>query len=534
VKRENKPRRGSGFVFSSWNASDSKFWVVLCLAAIVFLATSLLHTINVPWVEDDNVFGAAYAQAARNNLRAGLTVTAGVPTTFYNGALPIPADAYYVHHPVLFPLIVTAAVATLGEKEWVVKMFSILCSVLSAIFLWVLVAGAIDRRVAAFAVVVFVTLPMELHYGDLVDFEPCLVMWMLATLVCLRNWERRRTPRWAILAALCCLAAVWTDWPGYLFAGAAAIWLLLKREKQSRRLAVALLVLAFGSGVLLLFQFRYVNPEAWRDLRTAITMRLDTGIQSGSSARVSSGDVRFGFWEWLHRILQALNQDYLPVTWPLLVLGSIYLFRRRKIAGPRYIGIAVLLMASASIPYLVILRNWSFIHDFASFSAIGSIAIIGGLGIEAIWRWMENRSVRVAASVMMLSFPLLAWAGFTRAEDQRSQFQILVEAEHEPANLIPDLGRYVAKIFPADTEILCNFDPYYSPLSYYAGRSILRNLGTLDEWKFAIDSDPKKYGGIIWLEAPTAAEIIVALPKAELAEVEIDGVRFAIWRGSIR
>jgi 4-amino-4-deoxy-L-arabinose transferase-like glycosyltransferase len=534
VKRENKPRRASGFVFSSLTATDGNIWIVVCVIAIAFLAASLLRTINVPWVEDDNAFGAAYAQAARNNLRAGLSVTAGVPATFYNGALPIPADAYYVHHPVLFPLIVTAAVATLGEKEWVVKTFSILCSILSAIFLWVLVAGAIGKRAAAFAVVVFVTLPMELHYGDLVDYEPCLVMWMLAALICLRHWELRRTPRWAILATFCCLAAVWTDWPGYLFTGVVAIWLRWKPEKPSRRLAVVLLALAVSSGFLLLIQFRYVNPEAWRDLWTAVTMRLSTGVQSGSSARVSSGDLRFGFWEWLHRILQALNQDYLPVTWPLLVLGAIYLFRQRKIAGPRWIAIAVLLMAAASVPYLVILRNWSFIHDFASFSAIGSIAILGALGIEAIWRWMENRSVHLAACVIALSFPLLAWAGFNRAEEQRSQFQILVEAKSEPANLIPHLGRYLARIFPADTKILCNFDPYYSPLSYYAGRTILRNLATPDEWKFAIDDDPEKYGGIIWLEAPAAAEIIAALPKADLAEVEIDGIRFAIWRGSIR
>ena len=299
---------------------------------------------------------------------------------------------------------------------------------------------------------------------------------------------------------------------------------------------LAALVLALSAGILLLFQFRYVNPEAWQDLWTAVTMRLGTGVQSGSSARVSSGDVRFGFWEWVLRILQALNQDYLPVTWPLLLLGSIYLFRRRNSAARRWIATAVLLMAATGIPYLVILRNWSFIHDFASFYAIGSIAILGGLGIEAIWRWMESRSVRVAAFVIALSFPLLAWAGFNRAEKQRSQFQILVEAEREPASLIPDLGRYLGTIFSADTDILCNFDPYYSPLSYYAGRTILRNLVTPDEWKFAIDNDrpDEKYGGIIWLEASGAAEIIAALPKTELSEVEIDGVRFAIWRGSIR
>ena len=515
-------------------ARDGKIWILVCLLAIGFLTASLLRTINVPWVEDDNAFGAAYAQAARNNLRAGISVTAGVPATFYNGPLPIPADAYYVHHPVLFPLFVTAAVATFGEKEWAVKLPSILCSILSAIFLWVLAEGATSRRVAAFVVAIFVTLPMELHYGDLVDYEPCLVMWMLAALVCLRRWEVRRTSRWAILTAVCCAGALWTDWPGYLFAGGIAFWLLLKRETQSRRLAVVLLALAVSTGILFLFQIRYVNPEAWRDLSTALTLRAGTGIQAGSTAKSFNDDVRFGFWEWLQRILAALNQDYLPVTWPLLLLGAIYLFRRRNAAGPRWIVTAVVVMAAAGIPYLVILRNWSFIHDFASFSAIGSIAILGGLGVEAIWRWIEQWSRSVAAFVVALFFPLIAWAGFDRAEDQRSQFRILVEASREPANLIPDLGRYLATIFSADTQILCNFDPSYSPLSYYAGRTILRNLATPDEWKFAIDNDREKFGGVIWLDAPRAAEIISALPSGELSEIQIDGVRFAIWRGSIR
>lgn len=515
-------------------AKEGRIWIVVWLVALAFLATSLLHTINVPWVEDDNAFGAAYAQAARNNLRAGLSVTAGVPATFYNEELPIPADAYYVHHPVLFPLLVTAVVATLGEKEWVIKTVSILCSILSAIFLWLLVESATGKRAAAFVLVVFVTLPMELHYGDLVDYEPCLVMWMLAALGSLRNWEVRGTPRWAILAAFCCLGAVSTDWPGYLFTGVVAIWLLLKREKRSRRLAIVLLALALCSAILILLQFRYVNPEAWHDLWTAIMMRLGTGVQSGSSLSVSSGDVRFGFWEWVHKILQGLNQDYLIVTWPLLVLGAVYLFRRRTSAGPRWLATAALLMAAACIPYFVILRNWSYVHDFATFSAIGSIAILGGLGIEAIWQWIETRSPLAAAFLIGLFFPLLFWAGFIRAEECRSQFRILVDAEHEPANLIPHVGRYLATIFPAETEILCNFDPYYSPLSYYAGRSILRNLATPEEWKFAIDDAKEEYGGIIWLEAPEAAEIIAALPKDELSEVEIDGVRFAIWRRSTR
>lgn len=514
---------------------DARIWIIVALAAIGFLAISLVHTINVPWVEEDNAFGAAYAQAAANNLRAGLAATAGVPATFYTGPLPIPPDGYYVHHPVLVPLLVTAPVALLGEKEWAVKLVSIVCSILSAILLWFLVEKAMGKRAAAFVVAVFVTLPMELHYGDLVDPEPCLVMWMLAALICLRHWQLERAARWKVFAALCCLCAVWTDWPGYLFTAAVCLWLLLERDRQSRCFAILLLGLAAGSGAIFLFQIRHVNPEAWRDLWTAITMRLDNGIQSGSSPSVSSGTVRFGFAEWCRRILQSLDQNYLRATWALVLVGAISLFRDRKSAGPRWMGWTSVLMIAAGIPYLVILRNWSFVHDFASFFVIGAIAILGGVGLEAIWQWLDRWSKTdiprgVAAVATALLLPSLAWAGFTRAEEQRSQFLILDDVSREPAHLIPDLGRYLATIFPADTTILCNFDPYYSPLSYYAKRTILRNVTTADEWSRAAGGEPRNAGGILWREAPSTPEIIATLPADEIDEAEIDGVRFVIWR----
>jgi 4-amino-4-deoxy-L-arabinose transferase-like glycosyltransferase len=431
------------------------------------------------------------------------------------------------------PLLVTASVAVLGEKEWAVKWVPILCSIVSALLLWFLIEEAMGKRPAAFVVAFFVTLPMELHYGDLVDFEPCLVMWMLAALIFLRQWDVRRNVRWALLAALCCVGALWTDWPGYLFTAAVSAWLLLKKDERSRRLPALLAVLALCSGGLFLLQIRHVNPEAWRDLWTAISMRLGNGIQPGSSANGPGSTIHFGFWQWLRRIFQALDQDYLRVTWLFVLGGAVHLSRHRKSPRPRWIGVAVLLMAAAGIPYLVILRNWSFVHDFASFFVIGSIAILGGIGIEAAWQRLEawTRSPRIPAIATALLLPSLAWAGFRRAEEQRSPFLILDGAVREPAHLIPDLGRYLATVFPAGTTILSNFDPYYSPLSYYAKRTVLRNLITPAEWNFAIASERGNLGGILWRDAPSTSEIMAALPAEEISAIEIDGITFAVWRG---
>jgi hypothetical protein len=515
-------------------SANGRVWVALFVASLVFLATCLLRTINVPWVEEDNYCGAFHSQAARNNLRAGLRVTGGVPATFHFGPLPIPRDAYYVHHPTLMPLMVTASVAIFGETEWAAKLVPIFCSLLSAVFLWLLVCDAMNQRAAAMVVALFVTLPMELHYGDMVDFAPCLVMWMLATLLFLRHWEVRGGKRWAVLAAVCCLGALWTDWPGYLFAIAISVSFLLRKRRRRSWFAVALLVCALFSGLLFLLQIHHVNPEAWRDLWQAVTMRLGSGVQPGSSGIVAAGGLHFGFREWLQRILKALGEDYLLVTWVFVLTGAIYLLRNLKQPGLRWLGWAVLQMAGAGIPYMLLLRNWSFIHDWASFFEIGCIAILGGFGIlsmlDALDRSAWGKKLQPLGSIAVLGlFVWLAAAGFMRAESQRSQLLMLDGLTREPAYLIRDVGRYLAKTFPPDTKILCNFDPYFSTLSYYAQRTILNNLVAPSNWESASADSTGRLGGIIWLAAPSSAEILEALPEKEIVRVEIDGVSFAVW-----
>ncbi len=486
-------------------------------------------------MEEDNFYGALYSQAAHNLLRAGPVVTGGVPATLYFGPLPIPPEAYYVHHPVLMPLLVTATVVIFGEKEWAVKLAPIVCSLLSALFLWLLVGDAIGKRAAALVTAFFVTLPMELHYGDLVDFEPFLVMWMLGALLGLRFWQVGRGTPWVFAAGFCCFGAIWTDWPGYLFVTALAISFWLKKEKPARRFALALLGMAALSSALFLLQIRHANPGAWRDLGTAVTMRLGSGLQPGSSG-IGANASHFGFGEWARRICQSLGQDYLLITWVLVPAGIVYVMRNLKSPGFRWIGWAVLQMALAGIPYMLLLRNWSYVHDWASFFCIGCIAILGGLGVESVWAWIDRRMrseiLRAAGAVAGLG--LLAWlafAGFARAEEQRSPLLMLDGIAREPSNLIPDVGRYLTKTFPADATILCNFDPYYSSLSYYAQRTIIPNIGTRAEWDAATSGAGRGgFGGILWLAAPSGIAILDTLPKDQIAPVEIDGIRFAVWK----
>jgi len=509
---------------------NAKIWIAGFLVTLGYLTFFFYRGIHIPWIENDNYYGAIYAQAAHNNLRAGLAATGGVPATLYFGPLPIPVSAYYVHHPTLLPLLETASFAVFGESEWSTRLVPVACSLLSMIFLWLLMCDAVNRRAAMLTTAIFATLPMELHYGDMVDFEPCLVMVMIAALLCLRYWSSRGAI-WAWPAAFCCFLAVNMDWPGYLFVLSVVGCFLLRGTKGQRLFAAGLLGICAFSGIVFLFQIRHVNPDAWSDLLTALKMRLGNGVATGSSA-AEAKDIHFTFAEWCERIRLALHDDFLITPWIFVGVGTLFILMRKDSPGIRWAGWGALQMIVAGVLYVVILRNESFIHDFTTFYLIGSVAILGGLCLEGVFAWLEWMRVPGVFRIAIILVPLtwLGYSGYAQAEKLRSPFYMLDGITPEPANLIPDLGNYLNRTFPLETTILCNFDPYTSVLPYYAQRMILNNLTTYDDWKTYMTEDTGPFGGIIWLDAPQASEILAALPKNEVTPFDLDGVRFAIWR----
>jgi hypothetical protein len=207
--------------------------------------------------------------------------------------------------------------------------------------------------------------------------------------------------------------------------------------------------------------------------------------------------------------------------------------------GLRWCGMAVLPMGIAGILYVVILRNESFVHDFATFYLIGALAILAAAGLEACLRWVEEKAPSLISrplipAAALVFFGLLAVVGFRQAEAQRSQFLLLDGYTKEPPNLVPALGGDLAVFFPPGTSILCNFDPYGTTLNYYAQRTLLTNLMESSDWKAVIAEETAPLGGIIWLRAPDASEIVASLPKEELKPFKLGPFRFVLWRAHLR
>ena len=553
-------------------------WIASLPVVLAFLAWALCRNITAPWTEDDNWYGAVYSQAAHMNLQAGILTTAGVPVTLYFGSLPIPPDAFYVHHPTLLPTLVTCFFAVLGESEWAARLVPVKCSLLSVVLLWLLVRSAVNARAATLAAAFFATLPMELHYGDMVDFEPCLLMCMLAVLLCLRYWCVTGRLRWAVLAAVGVMFTLWMDWPGYLFVLSLAGWFLLRgrgrktnletmnagkdrteesafldswiqnskpardtsvvSRRQSLLFGLLLVALVGVSGIIFLLQIRHVRPDAWSDLWHAATMRLSNTTATDATS-VASHPVSFTLREWCVAIFNGLAADFLILPWLFVALGIIFVWKgRRTDEGLRWCGFAMMPMVIAGVLYVVILRNESFVHDFATFYLIGALAIAAGLGLEGllarIERGFKNGAGRVFTTLAVVAmFASLGASAVSRSEELRSPFSVLDAEKPEPPDFIPTLGRFLGQTFPPGTTILCNFAAS-GTLDYYSQRNVLNALMTPEDWKAFIASEPPPLGGIIWLDAGHAAEVVASLRRDEVREITFKNFRFALWRARQR
>ena len=576
--------------------AGDRLWIAGLIVVLCFLAWALCRNITLPWTEDDNWYGAVYSQAAHMNLQAGLLTTAGVPVTLYFGPLPLPPDAFYVHHPTLLPTLITGAFAVFGESEWAARLVPVACSLLSAVLLWLLVRSAVNVRAATLTAAIFATLPMELHYGDMVDFEPCLLMCMLAVLLCLRYWQVTSHRRWTVLASACILLTLWMDWPGYLFVLSLAGYFLLRgwkgggfkrdgilgesldvgcwtldvgcspassgRERehptsniqhptsngtpfstfspntipprQSLRFGLLLVGLVGLSGVIFLLQIRHVRPDAWSDLWNAATMRLSNSTATDATS-AATHPVSFTLRQWCAAILNGLANDFLPLPWFLAALGIVFLWiGRRESPGLRWCALAMMPMTVAGVLYVVILRNESYVHDFATFYLIGAIALAAGLGLEGLLARLDLSFPGTASRVLgaLVIAGMFTWLGLSavqRSEAMRSPFSVLDAGQPEPPDFIPSLGRFLGQTFPPGTTILCNFAAS-GTLDYYSQRNVLNNLMTPDDWKAFLASEPPPLGGIIWLDAPQASAVIASLPREEMREIIFQGFRFALWR----
>ena len=518
-------------------------WRVAFFVVVLHLTCLLLLEVDRPWTGHRDFNGAVWSIAARVHVRSGLAETRGVPAYFL-GIPPIPAEAFYIHHPFLFPLMVSGSFAVFGEHEWAARAVPIVCSLATLMLLWTLVKRMIGERAATLTALVFACMPMEGFFGRMVNPEPCALMWMLAGLLCLDLWRSSRRAGWVAAAVLVFVLAMATSWHAYLLTGLVATFMLFGHDRAARNVGLLLLGVCAASAGAFLLHARVARADAWQDMFHAFLFRL------GSSARVP-----FTFSEWFIKVSDDIRQR---ISLPILVLavGGIIVMARcgvstRGLASLRRFTSVFALMATM---YIAIWRNASYIHDYAGFFLIIPVATLGGLALDAMCDWKPPRfraSGVVVVSLLAVGLLVGSWAGTARLHAFQKRF--LAPERAQPSRLIPELGRRVADAFPPGTQVLCNFEWQGPELDYYADRPVLYGQAGIVQWRALLPHPVRRFrvmrrgswarweiveapgrpvgiGGLIWMGHDGSADLLSELPPGSRECFEVGDFRFCLWK----
>ena len=506
----------------------SRAWMLFSLLTLVWLGVILTQNIERPWVNFLDYNGAVWSQAAHNILRAGIVPTEGASTGFYFGPLPIPPAGYYLHHPPLLHLILTGGFALFGEHEWVARLLPISCSIISGIFLWLLVRSCAGTRAAALSLGIFACLPMELRYGRMVNFEPLLLMLILGALVSLRQWQVSRKTSWKILATGFLLLGMWVDWAMYLFVIVLCVYWLVCPRLKMKRMAFALFASVLVCAGLYLLRIQMLRPDALQSLTHAFVTRIG-----------SEGSLHFTEDQWVHKITLTMLTHFLPVGLFLSLAGGIAIFRKRHSdEGLGWLGWASMMVVAMDLIFVVGFQNDSFIHEYIAFYLIAPVAILGGVALNEVTKWMERHFSKSSAfGVICAGTPFLmlltgGYLGLKQTNALQRQFLVLDFKTSEPQDFIPKLGGIIRENFDPETYVICNFLPVYGPhLGYYAQRNLLNNITEYRYWeKFLTSPLKQNLGGVVWMNSDKAKEILAKLPPGKRHYFKIGTESFCIWK----
>ena len=392
-------------------------WSGGLLCILLFLGARSLLRLTAPFTDVVDFNAAVWSQAAHNFLRAGLG--ACVPAAFYFGPLPIPAHDIYVHHPPLLALMVTGGFKLLGEHEWVARLIPALCSLASVVLLWVLVNDCRGARTATFAAALFAGMPMELHYGLMVNFEPCTLAALLAGLLGQRRCERAEADGgrvWFGVMVAGYFIALSTAWLGYFFVIPLAIHLISHGRRRSGWLLIALALL---SGAIFLVQIYLAMPGAWGNLAHAFRLRLSHTTTSGEN---------IPFARWAVRICRSLRTHILWPCWLLALGGLIIFIRKRSDPAMAWLAMVCTVFLAMSAFYVGAFRNASYIHNYSAFYFILPVAICGGIALDAMAGWIDLRLRGAGTMIALAICAVLCVGGWRTADRLLGQAYLLEDA----------------------------------------------------------------------------------------------------------
>lgn len=245
-------------------------WILIFLAALV----PRLYHVRSPFMNFADHNSAMYSMFARNYLDRGLAATKLGQVRNLGEAEPA-SFRYFAHHPPTISLLTAASFAAAGITETSARLLPVLCSALTAPFVFLLARRLLGGGWGALAGLLFAVAPGAVYYGRMLAHEAFVGLGVAFTLWAWCRFAETGGGGWWRAALAGTAATLLVDWPGFylgpaLLAASAltpALKLRIRGLVLSTAAVLAVCLAAVEAHILLLM-------GSFEDLRTAFSTRV--------------------------------------------------------------------------------------------------------------------------------------------------------------------------------------------------------------------------------------------------------------------
>lgn len=457
------------------------------LAAIMVIGLfTRLNDIKEPWTGLKDFTGALHSQIAENYLRFGYLRTGLGPTTNFEEN---PEHfTYYLHHPVLFNIILSLPMNVLGTSEWVARLVSIMFSTMGVLLVFLLIRNLWNERTGLFGAFFMAFMPMSVYFGRMVN-EETLAVPIIVLLVTIYTSKYRAgdSSRLPPVFFITMFIGLLTAWPIYYCAGFIFLHLLFSGKKSKRDITGILVLgtLVIFAAVLFLAHGKYLTGHWGGNL---ITIFLE---RSGAVSQLMEGG----------SAMKTLPRWFVVFFTPVTLALSIWyviacLIGRAKI--PTGGGLALIILFLVAATHVVLFREAALRHEYWLYYFTAPLAVSSAAGLE----FLESRISRqwsrtaVTSTVLVIFFAL-------------SLMRLDALFAISKFRNIPDLGKWIRTTTGEDAKLLVigpdltrfgysprHFDYYDGPiytwpmphLGYYARRRIRWGIRDIEELETLISN----------------------------------------------
>ncbi len=470
----------------------------ILLAFIVLGSLALqLYEVGEPWQGIKDLNGAAWGLTARNFVKHGYVKTRFGPS-MNPGPVPEGGFSYYLHHPPIFPFLISFSFHLFGVHEWSARIVPIIFSILSLLFLFRLIRKIWGIEEAYYATFFLAFMPMNLYFSRVVLHEPVVTFGLVLMIWYYVKWREKRLPSdyWKIVGLFAFFGMV--DWPAYYILPLLTLHTLIldRGKKTAGKLRMTLLPL---SGILIFLIFVvycYYLSRAQRGsgLLTAFIFR----------SAVSTGFFDYSILDYIRVEATRGFHLFTPIL-PLLSLGWLYAWCRKGVRHDIDRNLLVVVVLAFGATHILFFKDASWIHEFWMYHLSAGLALSAGIAtVQALKSPFVDRrrgirfAMAYAAPLFFLVFSVREVLLLHRVDERKDDVvagmmihdqsdvdeKIIIDWEDPVPPVVGEYFRYHGT--PIYNKPIPN-------ISYYADRNLRWGVKDLEDLRSIVEDKASRY-----------------------------------------